>query len=369
MIIARIASITRTAVLWFGLIGCEATLSFGQQPAQYRTITIHATLEAPAGTPRAGIPMTVVGRRGGEILRTDSAGKVSLTCELPGDVTKGWITLAPVVDLKTLYAERDADLARFESLVESFSFLPTYEVLLPPGVEEHSITVVGTPAIVVTGKIIYPDVENLGGRSIAFGYQPQYTQVKRTTGEFIVRGVRKGEACKLFVAAPHTELVNVISLTASQTQGNVDLGEVIIDAPPANRRRVRADFLNLEQVRSSARRPHSANKCAVFIKSDATFIFEGNLIGTRQARMPGRPGQTLPEIPPGTYFVCPGTMGLTDECTRLYELLLAGRITEIDAAFAAVGVPKLVIPDDGQTSTINITIDALAACNAVKTIP
>ncbi len=355
--------------LWMFVPGACAP-AFAQPPVVYRTITIHATVEAPAGTPRENIKLAVIGRRGGGYEKTNAQGMATLVCELPESVTTAWVALTPVVNDALSAEVIHAEKASYKALIQAAAFKHSYPVSLSPLTTEYSIVLAGEPAVQATGRLVYPVPSGQDiTAEIYYDTHPLFSVPGLTSGNFVVYGIKRGAPKTLYVTLPHTELVHVISLTAAQTQNDIVLGDVVIPDPTESTRKVLAEFTNLAQVRTSAHRPQAANLGALFARTDGQKLYVMSLLRGTRARSPQRPPDEMPELPPGTYFIVPGIIGLNDEPRKLHELLLSGRLAEVEAAYLAQGVPKLVIPDDGQTSTISITIDAPKALAAVNSIP
>ncbi len=363
----KLAALWMTAVV-FVLSACSAALA--QPPEPYRTVTIHATVEAPAGTPRANIKLAVPGRRGGGWVKTDAQGKATLVCELPESATTAWVFPTPVQDDTLPGAVTQEERASYKALVQAGAFKFSYAVPLSPSTTEYSVTLAGEPAVQATGRLVYPVPPDKDITAVVLhDTHPLISIPGLTSGNFVVSGIKKGAPKTLYVVLPRTELVHVITLTAAQTQNDIVLGDVVIPDPTESTRKVLAEFTNLAQVRASAHKTQSANIAATFVRADGQKLYATSLIGGTRARAEHRQPDQIPEFPPGTYFVVPGIVGNNDETRKLHELLKSGRLAEVEAAYLAQGVPKLVIPDDGQTSTISITIDAPKAFAAVNSIP
>lgn len=69
------------------------------------------------------------------------------------------------------------------------------------------------------------------------------------------------------------------------------------------------------------------------------------------------------KLPPGEYFVMPGSCAILGQAARMVSLARSGRLGEIVAA----EVPKFVVPSEGQAKPM--VIDGPAAESKMLAIP
>lgn len=173
-------------------------------------------------------------------------------------------------------------------------------------------------------------------------------------GAFAVN-VRKHAPAELWIAGEPTQLHSV-RLTAAQTAGDIDLGNVVItEAIPNATLKL---TMNNNRGLHLASKLHLGNDLAV-ISADGTYMFLFGVRNNGRVHWPDQNSKAVYDlpVPAGTYYIAPGSLE-TRPFLALLESIRTNRHAQLDAA----GVPKVTVAA-GQTKSL--AFDAHAAVAAI----
>ncbi len=355
--------------LALGLGTCGAAWLALAQPAEPpppppppRVITVEVTVEAPEGTPVVGLPVTLHMSNPFVAAVTDSTGKATVTGTFPAGTTK---IHAGIALQSTPYARSGSaeEWRVAEATNKAFHFKTANAI---PLTQENAYTLrlVGTPAITLTGKFAWTLPGTPRGVVVRKDYPDTFSVNIAHEAEFDIGGIPLGEPIDLFVVWKCCQTIQIINLTAAQTQASGSLGE--LPSPSfATGRRASISMTNMTPLAPTPERPFNHNKVAMLVRSDGLVVFGSVVLPNGTLRGIEHTDELL-RLPPGTYFFSPGGPDGYSQSIRLYDLLKAGRLAAVEAA----GVPKLVVPEGGETDPIiTFSFDAVQAENAIKAIP
>ncbi|MDQ7013675.1 MAG: hypothetical protein Q9O74_07220 [Planctomycetota bacterium] len=313
------------------------------------SVTIAVTDET--GTPVDGLVLTAFGDAEEVVAGiTNAMGVVSLSLTEPTE----WQTLAvaigpPMIETMSRDEYRALEVRRVEVLDDTY-FIHRYEIPLLDGVAQYNLAITGSDAIRINGRVIAEGgpirtaVANLG----ALKWSPS----DKSTGHFIVGGVRRGGFARLTLAMGGGQLL-FLELSDTETLQDVDVGDIVL-LPLESDARLDLDVLNYEDL---DRRGRSAARYVSLIPENGSWALSLKIDESGRANVLARVGEDDLSIPAGTYYVSPGPVGPDPVSTRLIQLVRDG-VVDLDAA----GVPKLTVTA-GQITTFQV--DAPAAETAI----
>lgn len=352
------------------LLACAACVSTGesiaQTPPPTRTITVTVTVEAPAGTPVEGVPVGLGLSQPPALGKTDAQGHATLTGTFPQDVIRihaGVCQIStPITRMGSL-----AEIDRFNAVIGAHSFQGLYPLDVGTATS-YSMTIVGQPSIEVSGRFQMASPGWARDFSVSYAGQPLTDFLFPLDGEqFTLKGVPKGSDVDLVFGVSNRQRVQIVHLSAQQTQSAVSLGDVV--APPDTAgRSVALTMLHAEGVGGTFQSPLPRSGEVALVRSDGQVVYLGSVIDGGVVQTQEHDDKKL-KLPPGTYYCSPGVMLSGDmPSTRLYRLLKAGRVADVEAAHDPA-VPKIVVPNDGAADPLVFSFDAVQAEAAIKGIP
>lgn len=244
---------------------------------------------------------------------------------------------------------------RHSALVTQFAVPDSASTVMSPNVDGYALTLVLADPVTVTGRL----VDSAGQPVLALIGVPGFiAQVvagpDQEQGSFVLPGVPKGRSTDL-VILPNSPFVHYRHLSAAQTLDDVAIGDIVLPTQ-SDAGRININVTNRGLL--TDRDGILLDRHAALISADGEYalnyyVTENDQAGYEEAF----PTQPL-KVPPGTYYAAPAFWA-HDTHIALRNSLLAGR----HAALEAAGVPKIVVPDDGTTVTLNV--DARAARDAI----
>jgi hypothetical protein len=297
--------------------------------------------------------------------KTNSAGQVQLRGTFPIDAQETKVLLMP----RSTYLAQEGSVAeedRYHAVLDAHAFWKEYVVQLTTDTS-YAIAIVGQDAVSVTGQLTW------------VGDQPEACDIQATgvairdhrfgpEEAFEIKGVRQNAPAELYVYAQDRQQMLVMSLSATQTATTVNLGTI----PGPERTQGRSavvTMLRAAEVNELSSGRMNRSEGGVIIRMDGGVIYWGNNpFGTGSLRSVEHDDGKL-RLPPGSYFCVPGYFaGTHTQASRLLSLLRAGRAAEVEAALTAVGISKLVIPDDGGTEPVSYSFDAVQTEAAIRSV-
>jgi hypothetical protein len=354
MMIAR--TVKMIAVL---LIMAALTLALADRAHASQDVECVLTISVNhGGTPISDLRLTVNEKRLGleYQCKTNAAGQAVATLHWPQDQvpTKAWVTVTQYYE-KSLESGSAIDtLNRYKTAIEQHHFEPYYEVNIPAAGGPASLSIVADDAIKVTGQL--PASYPASTEAMAFSHQCAMQLMGEFGKPFVVRGLKKGVPALIGVSPIGQPEVKLITLTATQTAQNVDLGDVEVpDWEGTNIVRLTiTDWMSLKDER-----PEGSDTVSL-ISSDASraFVYDfdrnGRVWRQRQHR-------TEVALPAGKYYVVPGLVGANVKAGAVFGVIRQG-----GTAADTLGVPSIQVTDGG---TNEFTITAQAILTAARSAP
>jgi len=346
----------RCPVWLFGTqLVCSDCPSASAQPVPSRPVTVSITVRMESGEPLAAAPIQAIADEDHAFGFTNPQGSLELILDVRQDesflVTRlsdgRWSSLNP--------AQADQAQERFQSLRTEHFFSRTKITPILASTTSCQIVMVAYPAITLTAQ--------LGDGSDVVPFRRFHVRGGMSADDldasepFVVPGIRRDSPACVFVNVGLSPQFHVIHLDATQTSQDVDLGLVhMVDAP-----RTATAIVTMTNGQSLFDIDGSVlSKQAAFVRSDAQVILGFRVdqaSGSVVERLTAAPPLIMPTLPPGTYYVCPGTLAMPLPLA-LFDAVRAGRQADLDAA----GVPKFTAIEGQQVA---LQFDARAARDAI----
>jgi len=334
-----------------------ASLSTWSALAQsMRSITVTVSVQTEDGTPIARAPVKSVTRSDAAFAWTDASGNATMVLNVPPSDTLIGASLSGGYYFDMPRQEWFEAVAREDQLTALHYFQPDVFQSIAQGVDTYSVTVVGRPAVTVTG-IVRDDTEEAKDRDVLVR-NSRWGKPIPAGDPFVAKGVRRGAPAEIFVHMGYSPQVHSIFLTPAQTTTDFNLGEVfLINAP----RTVPIDVTLTNRQGLFGPDLVTLQDAVALVRSDAAVVLSFQVhsatgkIADRIDPAPAPP--VLPNVPPGVYYIAPGHLGAAVSL-GLLDAVRAGRQADLDAA----GVPKFTAAE-GQPVTLQV--DARAARDAI----
>ncbi len=346
------------------LVGCVVSGSAqSDPPPPTRTITVTVTVEAPTGTPIQGLTVCLACSQPPAVGHTDAAGHVTLTGTFPEGVTKVYAFLTRQSSALVQQGSA-AEWTAFDNAIAAHAFAAMYPIPIDSA-SSYSVAITGRASIAITGTLM----GNVAGvrYGILYPDQPVTDFLFETNAPFELKGVPQGAEIDFQIVVRGRQLIKVIHLDANQTMSSVDLGSIAVPEATTGRR---ADIvmLNGASVGGTPEAPYPRNGEVRLVRADGVVVYGAAVRPTGDLVTREHSDGRL-RLPPGIYYISPGPMLTADmPSTRLYRLLMAGRVADVEAAHDPA-VPKIVVPDDGATDPLVFSFDAVQAEAAIRGIP
>lgn len=326
--------------------------------AQTRTITVTATVKNSSGDPVAQVPVGVIGGSVA-VVRTNASGQAVISTQLPTTATKLLVLLSPRLKGEW-YSDQDADAARYKAATVAGAFKPFYKLALDPQQSNYTIELAAQEVVKVTGRIVAP-AATLKLLSVGSKWSVIDAEPSQSTGVFEIF-VMKGIGSDVFIESSIGGEVHAVSMSSAQATADVSLGDIPVSGVLSGRKvEVRVSNYGALTLTAEVQKDGAAGAC--FFSADGSRIYVLGI--TRKGRVCLNDDDVSPlQLPPGTYYAATGGMTEFSYGMDLWRLLKAGREVDVLAA----GVPKLVIPNDSATTTIEWTFDATQAATAIRSI-
>lgn len=319
---------------------------------------VNVTVQAPAGTPVPSIAVSLATGKGAAVARTDANGKVSLAGTADTTDTVVPIVLSPITT-GGYYAERTQDIERYEAVVGAHAFERSYPLKLAAGVEDYTLTITGQPACRVTARILM----NGQGAKCNVIHANTLVPTRCEAGVVSVGGVPANQEGLVFVVPPADERVFVLEVPATAANQVADLGDVTIPSRPSAQR-IEVRVSNVDQLRATSAKPIPRNAHLTLVSSTTGQAYVAAVTANGDAFAAGRQDVNDVEVPLGTYYVCPGALNGVGLPTKLWKLIRAGRVADVEAASA----PKIVVTTASDKAQA-FSVDGVAAEAAITGIP
>jgi hypothetical protein len=343
----RIVSIITTvlAIVSFANTSCAAPVS------------VTVTVKTDSGSPLSQVPVEAASDTDGGLQFTDTTGATTFSIEIePGNsdiIVRLWNG-----KYHNELSDNDKILAdaQYTLLREQYHFMPSYVLPTVPGQTLYQYEITASPSVHISGRFVDADSQPILDPFFQLTIQGglYFDTFFDGNGTFTMKGVKKGAAVSLFLKREGPQIY-VLPLTASQTQNNIVLGDIIVS--PAQRD-VPLDMTVINGA--DLRDEHDVRlwTAVTLIRSDAQVVLSftiqapnGNVI----ERLPT--GLSLPSTTTGIYYIVPGSP-LGGPAIKLLDILRAGQIGRLDLA----GVPAINAVA-GQTT--QFTLDAAQARDAI----
>lgn len=328
-------------LLSWSLGDCGVVAREGAEPS--RAVTLTVTVLDPNGE---RVPEFAVGVRPawGDVRSTqvdalsDAEGEALVQIEVPTSTQELHVSLGARLEAPTIPSRATIDIQRFRELKRQFTIrrLYTVEVLVNQSV--YSLQIQLAPAVTVRGRLVTPTGEPVNkGAVSARGCECNAWTGRDEPGVFVLDSVPRNEAVEV-VLSGNSQATRLIALTASQTQSDLDLGDIVLP-PKAGACKVRLAF--------TSDRPGGARGSLLqtVVSSDGRYIV---------SVMAGADGELVDPalregwLPPGQYYVFPGSPHVNDTWFQLFDLIRAGRADDH---------PELPSFVASATEEVSITID------------
>lgn len=349
----RWAAITST-------LGVVIVVCAGWQSAEpRRKVRVEVTVHAPAGTPVASVAVSLATGKGAAVARTDANGKVTLVGTAEVTDTAVPIVLSPIT-AGGFYAERTQDIERYETVMGSHAFERGYPLQLVTGVEDYSITLIGKPSCKVAARIL------IGGQpaNVDVIHANTALPLECPSGEVSMGGIPANQAGLAFVFPEgDDERVFVLEVPATSANEVAALGDVSFPALVSGQR-IKIQMNGGAQLRATSAKLIERGSNITLISSTTGQAYGGAVTSDGTAWSPGRnENDSDMRVPLGTYYVCPGALDGVGLPTKLWKLIRAGRVADVEAA----SVPKIVVTAASDKAQ-SFTVDGVAAEAAITGI-
>lgn len=338
---------------------CACTSSPQPAASETRVVTVKITVEAPAGTPVVGIPVGLLMSRPQAVGKTNSAGKVVLTGTFPKGTSRVSATL---VYQSTAVVQEGSSLEwkKFDDTVDAYWFRQPYQVQLTQS-SAYTCSMVGEPAIQVSGTLEW-EKPPPGNYVVVAPGGPLRDNVFSVGEPFVIKGLRKSASTELFLIHKYRQRVGFVVVSAAQAASSFDLGVIQGPAKTAGRP-VDLVVRRASEVHGTEEDPLNVCQYVIAIRSDGTSAYWGIIDEATGHVSVKEHSDKRMHLPAGTYYVAHWPF-FGPQASRLLRLLSNGRVADVEAA----GVPKIVVPDDGMTTPLSFTFDAVQAQSAIKSV-
>lgn len=342
-------------------LGVVIAVCAGWQSAEpRRKVSVEVTVHAPAGTPVASVAVSLATGKGAAVARTDANGKVALVGTADANDTVVPILLSPIT-AGGFYAERTQDIERYEVVLGAHAFERSYPLQLVSGVEKYSITLIGQPACRVTARIL------IGGQpaNVDVIHANTALPLECPSGEVTMGGIPANRAGLAFVfPAGDDERTFVLEVPATPANEVAALGDVSFPALVSGQR-IKIQMNGGAQLRATSAKLVERSSNITLISSTTGQAYGGAVTSDGTVWSPGRnENDSDMQVPLGTYYACPGALDGVGLPTKLWKLIRAGRVAEVEAA----SVPKIVVTTASDKAQ-SFTVDGVAAEAAITGIP
>jgi hypothetical protein len=342
MTLAKIAFVLSALVL------CSACT------AQTQTNTIAVNVSVIGGGVISDIPLVVWSKSSPPaMVRTDASGNATATIQSDVTDTEFSIKSAAWYSPGATVEDRLDLLEVWQSKMRQYHFERLYVVPLQAGVTSYQKNIVVRPAITVTGTVV-GESGNPGKAWAIHSGMVDPKLIEAGSNTFVVGGVPRSEVSHVFVGNQNVVKRFVVPSSAV----DLDLGELSVFA---------AEATTPVRVRLPAFEPSALSKREIggagvtLLRTDGSFVLtypaiqvpEG-LLGVAKVSE-----GTVPVVPPGEYFVIPGTFFAWPLQVKLWNAVLAG-------AVIPGSIPRL---NASGSAEVLIEVDSLAVLQAIANMP
>jgi hypothetical protein len=338
--------------VWISFVAAALSIPVSVS-AEEQTITLNLTAQTQAGEPIGNAPFEAASTVAAQFAMTDAGGQATFTISAAENeetlmvrMSHGGFSLIVPPEL------RDDAIDRFHALRKTYSFKPYY--LVPIDGDSISFTVTPDDAVTISGRLVDGDGNPIEGVVGTRGRVSFDFVLESEAGVFALKGVAKGLPAEIWFGID--KQLHSITLTAAQTAQDTNIGDVTVVDTPAD-----GSATILMQNTESLQQP---NKTRLDLMLSLVAVDDAEVHGF-DVKSDGRaywtndasePVYTF-QVPAGTYFVTPGSIG-DQPFFALLESVRAGRQAQLILA----NVPMITISADRTTE---FTFDAQAARDAI----
>ncbi len=331
---------------WSLLCACALARDEGDPT---RTVTLTVTVADPNDAPipefSAGVRAASADVRSTVDALSDPSGQAVAQLHVPVNTQELHVRLGPRIEASM---SSDAVLSgnnSFRELKRQFSIRSQYSVPISANQSDFSLEIQLAPAVSVRGRLVTPTGEPVIRGMISARGCACYASTERDgSGVFVLDGVQKSEAVEV-VLSGNSETTRLIVLSPTQTQNDLDLGDVVLQ-PKGGISRVRLP---------SPAPPSGQGSLQVTVISA-----DGNYIVSVIARTDGELADASLNqgwLPPGQYYVLSGSLHVDQTGWLLLDLIRAGRADDHPELTSFVASP---------TEEVSVLIDPKETAQRIK---
>ena len=320
------------------------------------TLTVH--VKDPDGLDLAGAPVQVYTSHGIDFGVTNSSGVVVLEPNYAPSQDDVAIVRLTDGSWHAGYSleERHSFELQYRFLTSSYAFQSEYQVDLNAQVQQYSVSIQAVDAVKVSGTFLDDSgvpLAGVGGRVFPF-----LSSFLTDSGGGFELSVGESEQVDFLYMLPDSRQLFIQSLSPSQTNVDVDLGQISVQSLPENAQ-VSITFTNPEDdpVDQGTLRLKHANVTLVEEHAQYMLMYSTNRTRTAAVGNSWSVDEPTPLGPSGTYYVAAGMYG-SDDVVALWRAVKDGRQLLLDTQ----GVAKVVLVD-GQL--VDVEFDSVQNSNAI----
>lgn len=326
--------------------------------SESRTITVKVTVRDSSGSAVSGLAVGVVSGSRSSLSKTEASGSVTLTASIPSDMSRVYVMPMPYTRLETSNEQAEA-VAKYVEVTNANKFERVYSLDLVEGTSMYTLNIDGTPAFKASLRAVR------SGAPVEFSVIHPYILSPRSSNDdgaaVVVGGLPVGTDALLFLYT-EDEAVHVVTVRHAAAGSTVAVGDIELGANSPGRK-VAVHVNDVIQLKASIRDVRGRDKVLTFVRASDGRPFCVNLDKEGDTHVGTRGSRPVAELPVGTFYMCPGMLDGTGAAMKLYKLILAGRVSEVESA----GVPKIVV-DSVTGNVMMMSIDGVAAEAAVESV-
>lgn len=285
--------------------------------------------------------------------KTNDQGRAALELALPSDVTR--VTISAALGGRCCGPE---DVERGQRFLKSNYIEPWYSVSIERDRNDYELEIAALDSYSVRGSVQINGPDGFFG-NVAVGDHIQQSCVTKASGHISIDGVPRDRVSYLFVNEFHRNRLTAVPLTPpTKETEEVDIGVVNV-LPDIEGIPIALELDKRHEIRNQGKVMY---KTVCLIRADGTDLYTFYVHTDGKARISSKDGR-LARVPPGIYYVSPGTPGGWEKCVSgLYRAVKEGK----QAALDTEGVPKIEVKADAQSQSF--LVDCVAAEAAIAKV-
>lgn len=303
-------------------------------------ITIEATVRVN-GVPRQGIGV-IARTSDGDVVAvvTDVGGEASLVFTPPA--TDRVVTVVLSYGNHAIFTNEQRAVINWNpaTWLDGNCVMFQQHILLVPGTTQYTVAVDAAPCVRIRGRVV--SVEGIAHEAIAI--VAGCSKAINSVGLEFVAVAPAGSAARLFVAT--NDAVHVVPLTSQQTTGDVVLPDVV-QVPDVATGSCRVSLTPAGWNTFYDQSGGDVSADITLIRTDGTRVADGEILSQILPSGARAPVALIDRLPPGEYFVIPGS-SYTPDALALLDAIARGD------DLSQSGIPRVTIV---ANQTVEVDLD------------